>query len=269
MRVLLSLVLVFSMAVTACDDGGGGGGVDTTQAEDTPAGDAGTSTVADLTGRAYRITVLNSTEPTTLLNTTFAMDIATYVNVLVFHIVEHNMEDGYLMMTAGPCSTEFVDPDAEEPVAKAFRYALPVEPFRVEMDGLKFVIEEPAVLDMMFETLSDSYRVDRLLGSGVIREDLSGIDEGDLAGGILLETAINLCTTIPGFGVVNFHWFLTNAHICPNFDTGDDGEMDAYYFAGTFNAEDATDLFVPGEIVPIESIVEECNPHDDPCYPVD
>ncbi len=267
MRVLLSLVLVFSMAVTACDDGdgGGGGGVDTTQPEDTE--DPGTCTLLDLTGRAYRITVLNSTEPTTLLNTTFTMDIATYVNVLVFYIVEHNMEEGYLMMTAGPCSTEFEDPDAEEPVVKAFRYALPVEPFRVELDGCAFAIEEAAVLDMMFETLSDSYRVDRLLGSGVIRQDLSGIDDGNLSGGILLETAINLCTTIPGLGVVNFHWFLTNSHICANFDTDDDGEMDAYYFVGTFNAEDATDVFVPGEIVPIESIVEECKPHDDPCYP--
>jgi len=271
MRALLSLILVLSLA--ACDSGNGnGGGVDTAPAEDTATPEdngGGGCTLPDLTGNAFRITVLESQQPTDALNPTFAVDIATYVNILVFHIVEHNLEEGYIMMHAGPCSAEFEDPDAEDLVPTAFHYGLPTEPFRVEIDGCDFEIEEAAVLEMMFKTLNKPYKVDRLFGRGTIRADLSGIDNGQLEGGILVDTAIDLCTTIPGFGVVNFHWFMNLAHICPNFDTNDDDVMDAYYFAGTFNATDVTDLFIPGEIVPIDSLVDVCNPHDDECFPVD
>ena len=271
MRSLLSLILVLSMA--ACDggDGSSGDGTDTGPGADTAvqgdtAGPTG-CTLPDLTGMAFRITLLESQQPTDALNPTFVVDIATYVNILVFYIVEHNLDEGYIMMTAGPCSAEFEDPDAEELVPTAFHYGLPTDPFRVELDGCKFNIEEAAVLDMMFKSLNKPYRLDRLFGSGVIREDLSGIDEGHLEGGILVDTAIDLCTTIPGMGVVNFHWFMNLAHICPNFDTDDDDVDDAYYFAGTFDATDVTDLFVPDEIVPIESVVVECVPHDDECIP--
>ena len=266
MRVLISLFLALS--IPACD-GGGGGGVN--PAEDTAASDdaggGGGCTLPDLTGRAYRVTVLESQQPTDALNPTFTQDIATWVNVLIFHVLEHDLEEGYIMMTTGPCSTEFEDPDAAEPVPAAFRYALPTEPFRVDLDGCSFRINEAAVLDMMFETLSKPYRIDRLFGDGLIREDLSGIDDGHLEGGILVETAVDLCTTIPGFGVVNFHWFMNMAHICPNFDTDDDGAMDAYYFSGTFTAEDVTELFVAGEVEPIESLINECEPHVDECVP--
>jgi len=267
MRAFFSIVLVLGVVVIGCDNGGtdGGHAEDTVTAED----EQGGCILQDLTGRAYRVTVLESQEPTDALNPTFAQDIATYVNVLVFHIVEHNLEEGYIMMTAGPCSTEFEDPDAAELVVAAFRYALPVEPFRVDLSGCDFEIKEAAVLDMMFKTLNKPYRIDRLFGNGKIREDQTGIDEGYLAGGILLDTAIDLCTTIPGFGVVNFHWFMNLAHICPNFDTDDDGEMDAYFFSGSFTAEDVTDLFVPGEIVPIDSVVEVCKPHTEECIPIE
>ena len=275
MRVLLSLILVFAMA--ACDGGGNGDGngsgtdtgpgVDTAAPEDTiiPSG----CVLSDLTGMAFRITLLESQQPTDMLNSTFAMDIATYINILVFHIVEHNLEEEYIMMTAGPCSVEFEDPNAEELVPIAFHYGLPTEPFRVEMDGCKFNIEEPTVLEMMFESLNKPYRLDRLLGSGVIREDLSGIDNGHLEGGITLETAIDLCTTIPGLGVVNFHWFMNMAGMCPNFDINDDEVFDAYKFAGTFDAMDVTGLFVPGKIVPIESVVDVCEPNNDDRFPAD
>ncbi|MFH1530196.1 MAG: hypothetical protein ABIK09_05600 [Pseudomonadota bacterium] len=267
MRVFLSLMMVLTMA--ACDSGNGSG-VDTAPAEDTTAPeDSGGGVLPDLTGKAFRITVLESQQPTDALNPTFAQDIATYVNVLVFYIVEHNPEEGYLMMLAGPCSTEFEDPDAEVLVPTAFHYGLVTEPFRVELDGCDFEIKEAAVLKMMFKTLNKPYIVDRLFGRGTIREDLSGIEDGHLEGGILVDTAIGLCTTIPGLGVVNFHWFMNLAHICPNFDTNDDDLMDAYYFAGTFDATDVTDLFVPGEIVPIDSVVEVCEPHNDECFPID
>ncbi len=189
----------------------------------------------------------------------------------MFYIVEHNQEEGYIMMHAGPCSAEFVDPDAApaDLVPTAFHYGLPTEPFRVELDGGDFNIEEPAVLEMMFKTLNKPYKVDRLLGYGTIRKDLSGIENGHLEGGILVDTAIDLCTTIPGFGVVNFHWFMNLAHICPNHDNDDDDIFDAYYFAGTFDATDVTDLFVPDEIVPIASQVDVCEPHDAECFPAD
>jgi len=122
---------------------------------------------------------------------------------------------------------------------------------------------------MMFATLNKPYRIDRLFGSGVIKEDLSGITEGHLEGGITLETTLDLCTTIPGLGVVNFHWFMNLAHICPNMDVDEDGTFDAYYFKGTFDATDVTDLFVPGDVVPIVSLVDECPLNDDECVPVD
>ena len=265
MRVLLSFILFLGMV--GCDGGGtaSGPGEDTAVPEDT-VGPTG-CTLEDLTGRAYRITVLESQQPTDALNPTFAVDIATYVNIIVFHIVEHNQEEGYLMMRAGPCSAAFVDPDAEPPVPTAFYYGLETTPFRVELDGCNFEITEPTVLDMMFKTLNKPYRVDRLLGNGTLKKDPSGIEDGHLEGGILVDTAIDLCTTIPGFGVVNFHWFMNLAHICPNFDTDDDGAMDAYYFAGTFDAVEVTDLFVTDQIVPIESIVEVCDPHDAECFP--
>ncbi len=265
MRALLSLVIILLMV--ACDGTDTGPGVDTPAPEDTivPTG----CVLPDLTGMAFRITLLESQQPTNALNSTFAMDIATYVNILVFHIVEHNLEESYIMMSAGPCSVEFEDPEAEELVPTAFHYGLATEPFRVEMDGCKFNIVEPAVLEMMFKTLNKPYRLDRLFGSGVIREDLSGIDEGHLEGGITLETAVDLCTTIPDLGVVNFHWFMNLAHICPNYDVNEDGVDDAYYFAGIFDAADVTDLFVPGEIVPIESVVDSCKSHNDECFPAD
>lgn len=276
MRAFLSLMLVLSMAACDGDSGdGNGGGTDTIPVEDTAVaedtGGGGGCDLPDLAGKAFRITLLESQQPTDALNPTFAVDIATYINILVFYIVEHNKDEGYIMMRAGPCSAEFVDPDAEpaELVPTAFHYGLPTEPFRVEMDGCDFDIEEPAVLEMMFKTLNKPYKVDRLLGSGTIKADLSGIENGHLEGGILVDTAIDLCTTIPGFGVVNFHWFMNLAHICPNHDTDDDGAFDAYYFAGTFDATDVTDLFVPDEIVPIESQVDVCEPHDEECIPVD
>ena len=91
MRALLSLMLVLSL--TACDNGNdNGGGVDTAPAEDTATPEdngGGGCTLPDLTGKAFRITVLESQQPTEALNPTFAVDIATYVNILVFHIVEH------------------------------------------------------------------------------------------------------------------------------------------------------------------------------------
>ena len=155
MRVLLSLILLLGMV--GCDGGGtaSGPGEDTAVPEDT-VGPTG-CTLEDLTGRAYRITVLESQQPTDALNPTFAVDIATYVNIIVFHIVEHNQEEGYLMMRAGPCSAAFVDPDAEPPVPTAFYYGLETTPFRVELDGCNFEITEPTVLDMMFKTLNKPY----------------------------------------------------------------------------------------------------------------
>ena len=285
--LVLQIIIALSLGITGCDgdgdegcvpdcvgrlcgdDGCGGvcGGCGTGEScEEGVCQETGCQ-LPDLTGRSFRISILLVTAPTDALNQSFAADIDAHVNVLIFHVLDHNREEGWLRMATGPCSTTFADSADGVAVPAAFTYALETAPYRAELDGCRFEIFGPARLDLMFNTVNKPYGVEHLAGSGTFREDGSGIDEGLLEGGIPVESTYDLCTMIPGMGVVNFHWFMTLAHLCPTLDLDGDGEPDAYQFSGAFTAEDVTDYFMDDQIIPIESLVTECLIHDQECIP--
>ncbi len=241
--------------------------------DDQVPGDEYVSVLPDLTGRSYRVTVLRGVEPTDIVNPTWEEDIANYDLALLFHVVQHDTSTGYATIQITSCATELqkddkgqrvLDPDGN-PIPLSFRFSLEPAEFTTRLEGTRFRISSPITLSVVTSTVSKPFQVFGVTGRGEFNEDGTRVRDTWLEGAILEEETLDLCLYIPGMGSVNFHWFMNLAQICPTEDTTGDEKPDSYFFKGFLGARQVADgLFQPG-IQPIESLIDHCEPHTDPC----
>lgn len=214
-------------------------------------------------GQAFRVTEMEATEPTDQVNEVWALDIAAYSLVMVFHVVEYNEADGTAKIEVTSCSSETTkEGDKVTPVG--YQFALKPAPFNVKFDGCSFTIVGNLSMDVMTPSVSKPFHIFGLTGGGSFNESCTKILKVDLAGFIKESEAFDLCLMIPGLGSPSFHWFMNLAHICADADSDGDGTIDSYRFVGHVAATRETELFKEG-IKAIESTVEECLPDDKKC----
>jgi hypothetical protein len=276
-RLLLVLTLSFFWLISCggdeeskepADTGNGGTVEDlieeTAAALDLPAGAC--SEMPDLTGRAYRVTSLIATQPTDQVNEVWATDIGKYDLVLVFYVVSHNVETGDVELQVTSASAEKTDNGDETFTPVSYKYLLEPATFAAFFDGCKLKWTDPIELNIVTPTISKPFHVFGIVGHVVMSPDGNKLLDSWLEGAILATETHDLCLTIPGLGVANFHWFMNLAHICPDFDSDGDGSIDSYRFSGHLSAVDETELFELG-VKPVESLVEDCVPNTEDCVP--
>jgi hypothetical protein len=156
---------------------------------------------------------------------------------------------------------------AEDGTITPLKYNYMLEPavFEAYLDGCRIRWDSPIELDIVTTTISKPFHVYGITGYCDMNLDGSEITKSWLSGAILETEAQDLCMTIPGMGVANFHWFMNLAHICPDFDEDKNGSMESYKFSGELKGVDETELFDPA-IVPFVTDIE-CDLHDDQCQP--
>ncbi len=219
----------------------------------------------DMTDRVFRITLLDAKDPTDKINEVWAADIADYELVILFHVVEHDVAAGTakLRVTSATAEKEVAEDGTITPLK--YNYMLDPAVFNAYFDGCRIKWDEPIELDIVTATISKPFHVFGITGFCDINEDGTEILHSWLSGAILETEAQDLCMTIPGMGVANFHWFMNLAHICPVFDSDGDGTLESYKFTGTLAGVEETELF-DHEIIPFTTDIE-CDPHLDQCQP--
>lgn len=278
-RLLLVLTLSFFWTLSCGDeegtqepaDTGNGGNVEDVVEEtaaplDLPAGAC--AEMPDLTGRAYRVTSLIATQPTDQVNEVWATDIAKYDLVLVFYVVSHDVETGEAELQVTSAAAQKTDNGDGTFTPISFKYLLEPATFNAFFEGCKLRWVEPIELNIVTPTISKPFHVFGIVGHVVMSPDGSKLLDSWLEGAILAAETHDLCLTIPGMGVANFHWFMNLAHICPDFDSDGDEEIDSYRFSGHLSAVDESELFELG-VVPVESLVDHCDPDTNDCVPID
>lgn len=268
-----ALVMACSLAL-AFSCGGGDGDDDTTQdtvqeqdteATDNATGDGYVSVLPDLTGKAFRITMLKGVLPTDIVNPTWEEDIKNYELVLVIHVISHDITTGDAVFEITSCSSVYEEDAEGNRTPVSYQFALEPSVFSTHLDGVDFKISDPIDLSIVTKTVSKPFHVFGVTGYGTFSEDGSRINECWLEGAIHEDETTDLCLIIPDMGSVNFHWFMNLAKICPDFDSTGDELFDSYKFKGYLGAKDETEYFLPG-IVPIE-ITEDCTPDTATCVP--
>lgn len=261
-RAWLVYMFILSLFVGACDSGGDDeGGKDTTPQQDTAAQDTLTSEdtesgeecpgLGDLTGKSWRILNLKATSPTDQLDSTWAQDIAAYDLIIVFRVTEHNLENNTLTMTVTSAKPVLEEVGGQKAI-KSYKYAIEPGVFQVKLNGCTFNITESFTLNVITPTVSKPFPVQVVKGKGKFADNGELINNGSLEGGILEESATDLCLVMPGIGTANFHWFMNLARICPDHDIDGDGTIDSYKFTGTFSAkqedffQEGLDPIIPG-----------------------
>jgi hypothetical protein len=219
----------------------------------------------DMTGKVFRITSLVAKDPTDKINEVWAADIGDYELVILFHVVEHDMAAGTakLRVTSATAEKETAEDGTITPLK--YNYMLDPAVFNAYFEGCRIRWDEPIELDIVTSTISKPFHVFGITGFCDISEDGTEILHSWLSGAILESEAQDLCMTIPGMGVANFHWFMNLAHICPVFDSDKDGNLDSYKFTGTLAGVEETELF-DDAIIPFTTDIE-CDPHLDQCQP--
>jgi len=284
MKRLALLVIAVSLGSLGCGGGDGGEnppvdskaqeevGVEDVAAGDIAAGDASTDTstptgscpnLPNLTGKVYRVINIEATEPTDQVNEVWQNDIGTYDLVIIFNIKSHDQEadTAVIEVTSGIAEKE-KDGDGWKLVS--FQYALEPWVFDVTLDGCKFTWTVPIELNIQTPTVSKPFHIFGIKGSGQFTEDGKKILNTLLEGAILETESFDLCLMFTGLGIVNFHWFMNMASLCPTFDSDGDGTIDSYKFKGEIEAIDETSLFREG-LTPIVSQVKECKVDDKEC----
>ena len=276
-RALLLLLAGMLLAVPACstDDGEStdvAGSTDLANGTDVVAELTGEELpppecpgLPDMTGRVFRITSLDAKEPTDKINEVWAADIGDYELVILFHVVEHDL-------AAGTAKLRVTSARAEKSVAEdgtitplKYNYMLSPAVFDAYFEGCRIRWDSPIELDIVTSTISKPFHVFGITGFCDINEDGTVITNSWLSGAILETEAQDLCMTIPGMGVANFHWFMNLAHICPDFDYDGDGLFESYKFSGLLAGVEETELFDEA-IIPFTTDIE-CDPHLDECQP--
>lgn len=273
MRTLLFIAgLCLFASVMACstdDDNNDSTPVDVVATEDavedTETPPAQCPGLPDLTGASFRVTSLIAKEPTDKVNEVWAADIASYELVIVFNVVEHNVAEETLRLrvTSAKATKETAEDGTITPIK--YNYMLDPAVFDAYLDGCRIRWEDPIELDIVTSTISKPFHVYGITGYCDVNETGTEITKSWLSGAILETEAQDLCMTIPGMGVANFHWFMNLAKICPDFDNDNDGVFESYKFSGELKGVNETDLFDP-EIMPFETDIE-CDLHDDQCMP--
>lgn len=218
----------------------------------------------DLTGRVYRVTDFVATAPTDGINPTWKKWADVYDLVMLFRILDHDRAAGRIDAVVG-CGGAAVSPGPDGiPVPETLFYGLEPTPIVFAVDGCDLVFGEPLDIHLLTPWVSGEIPIQEVTGTGSLSEDGATIERLDLSGFLGEDTAAATCIDVAGLGVVNLHWFFNLAGICPDTDTDADGIIDAYNFLGWVRAVDETSLF-DDEVVPIESQVPECLPHEEPC----
>lgn len=281
MKKLLGVLVMFSMGWMGCDSGSSEaldtkGGVELSGdvvAEQTSTDEREGEQVVqqpcanfpDLTGAAFRVLQMHATEPTDMIDDTWAADIANCDLVLVFHVISHDVASGIMeveVTSAKATKTKKNDDGTCTPTE--YQFSLEPAKFTARLDGCKFTWDGTFGLDVVTPTVNKPFHVFGLTGGGVFSEDGTKLLDCWLEGAILEEETFDLCMTVPGMSTVNFHWFMNLAHICPNYDSDNDGKIDSYRFSGHVSAERELGAFSEG-INPIESLVQECKEDRNPC----
>ncbi len=233
---------------------------------DDAANPAGTCpNLPNLTGRVYRVTSIVATDPTDQVNEVWQTDIENYDLVLIFHITNHDQaaQTAVIEVTSGLAEKE---KSGDDWLLKSFQYALEPSVFTATVKGCNFGWTDPIELNIQTPTVSKPFHIFGIEGNGRFNEDGTQILDTWLEGAILEKEAFDLCLLFPALGVVNFHWFMNMAYLCPTFDSDGDSTIDSYKFKGKIEAVEETELFKEG-ITPIESQVTECQVDDKTCVP--
>jgi hypothetical protein len=262
--LVLLAALMFSLPLGCGDEDGDG--------EETP--DVVEQEVADtgfpnLTGKVYRVNKLAATQPTDQINNVWAVDMENYDLVLLFHVISHDTTTGIAEFEVTSAIADKEEKDGEF-IAKSFQYCR--EPWKTKAKievtdaGVNFNFTELVELDILTPTVSKSFHIFGITGQGKFSKDGTKILDCWLQGVIDEAQTYDLCLTIPGMGVANFHGFMNALKLCPDLDHDEDGKVDSYKFSGHMGAVEETHLFKEG-IKPIESIVEECPLDEKVCVP--
>jgi len=219
-----------------------------------------------LTGKAFRVTSLVATKPTDKINDVWATDISTYDLVIIFYVVDHDQENNQLKVQVTSATAQKEDNGDGTFTPLGYQYSLAPSTFDAVMDGCKLKWDAGIELDIITPTINKPFHVFGIDGHCLLNEAGTKILDGWLEGAILEETCYDLCLTIPGLGVANFHWFMNLAHICPNYDSDEDGKIDSYEFSGHIAGVEETELFQEG-VVPQVSVVDECPLDEEVCKP--
>ena len=219
----------------------------------------------DMTGRVFRITSLDAKEPTDKINEVWAADIGDYELVILFHVVEHDLEAGTarLRVTSATAAKSVAEDGTITPLK--YNYMLDPAVFDAYFDCCRIRWDDPIELDIVTSTISKPFHVFGITGFCDINADGTEITNSFLSGAILEAEAQDLCMTIPGMGVANFHWFMNLAKICPDFDSDGDDVFESYKFSGVLSGVEETELFDEA-IIPFTTDIE-CDPHLDTCLP--
>ncbi len=273
MKKVLFLVGLWCIAgVLACSTDDGDGSSDVTAGmdaasemvnEDLPPPQC--PTLPDMTGRVFRITSLKAKDPTDLMNDVWATDIADYELAILFHVVEHDLAAGTakLRVTSATVEKDIAEDGTITPLK--YNYMLDPAVFNAYFDGCRISWDEPIALDIVTATISKPFHVSGITGFCDINEDGTKILHSWLSGSIRETEAQDLCMTLPGVGVANFHWFMNLAKICPDYDADGDGTAESYKFSGELSGVEETELF-DEEIVPFTTDIE-CKPDLELCKP--
>ena len=266
MRLWIMLgVLALLGACGGGDDGDNTGGQDLL-AQETEGGDAQALT-ADLTGRIYRITLLEATATTKELNKVWAKAIDEYKLTLLFMVQEHDPVAGTITAAFTTGVSEATEADGVYTLVKMMPALEPVT-FTAKLTGARFDIQGEVSFDIHDPTVNKPFHVEGITGFGIFSADGTAIEDCQLSGGIRETQAEGMCATLLTLGVVNFHWFMNLVHICPDWDLDSDQTMDAYYFQGHLEAEERTPFYdeTITPIVPNDN-VKVCQPHTEECIP--
>ncbi len=219
----------------------------------------------DLTGQVYRVTSLVASAPTDIVNEVWEVDIANYDLVILFHVVEHNVAENTLRLRVTSATAERIDNGDGTFSPVKYNYMLDPAVFDAYLDGCRIRWDEPIGLDIVTATISKPFSVFGITGYCDLSADGKEITKSFLSGAILETMAQDLCLNVPGMGVVNFHWFMNLAHICPDFDADGDTAFESYKFAGELKGKRETEYFDP-EIVPF-AVDIPCTAHTEQCTP--
>lgn len=222
----------------------------------------------DLTGRTYRVYEMFAIEPTDKINETWQVTIEDYSLILLFRVVSHDPAAGTMIMDAGAGWADREEQADGTFTISSFQFGLVPGQIHFQFTGNTFVVTQPFELDLFPLTVNKPFHIHKVVGHGHFSEDGSRLEEIFMDGFLAEAQVIDFCLILPGFGSVNFHWFMNLAGICALTDSDGDDLPDSYNFKGILRAQDESHLFVEG-IHPIEPQVAECNVHADPCIPAE